>query len=150
MAQKRRNEGDGPIDLMLSPDLIDNSSPESVVVKWLQDIGADSSLPSIFQGSGFKETLILRHLKVDRMELGLVIFTLTIKSPITNRYRTSLGGADKEPAEQEQPIAKPQKTSKFMTKYERARILDTRALQISMNVPVMVELEGKTVHWRLQ
>lgn len=31
-----------------------------------------------------------------------------------------------------------------MTKYERARILGTRALQLSMNAPVMVELEGET------
>lgn len=38
----------------------------------------------------------------------------------------------------------PRKTSKYMTKYERARILGTRALQISMNAPVMVELEGET------
>ncbi|KAK9943991.1 hypothetical protein M0R45_009577 [Rubus argutus] len=38
----------------------------------------------------------------------------------------------------------PRKTSKFMTKYERARILGTRAVQISMNAPVMVELEGET------
>ncbi|KAG8476279.1 hypothetical protein CXB51_033010 [Gossypium anomalum] len=36
------------------------------------------------------------------------------------------------------------KTSKCMTKYERARILGTRTLQISMNAPVMVELEGET------
>merc|ERR1711865_860069 len=35
-------------------------------------------------------------------------------------------------------------TTKYMTKYERARILGTRALQISMNAPVMVELEGET------
>ena len=35
-------------------------------------------------------------------------------------------------------------TSKYMTKYERARILGTRALQISMNAPVMVEIEGET------
>uniref|UniRef100_A0A0D6R8T4 Uncharacterized protein n=1 Tax=Araucaria cunninghamii TaxID=56994 RepID=A0A0D6R8T4_ARACU len=55
----------------------------------------------------------------------------------------TLGGADKEPAE-EQPSEKPRKTSKYMTKYERARILGTRALQISMNAPVMVELEGET------
>ncbi|XP_015886704.3 DNA-directed RNA polymerases II, IV and V subunit 6A [Ziziphus jujuba] len=48
---------------------------------------------------------------------------------------------DKE--EQEQ-VEGPHKTSKFMTKYERARILGTRALQISMNAPVMVELEGET------
>ena len=31
-----------------------------------------------------------------------------------------------------------------MTKYERARVLGTRALQISMCAPVMVELEGET------
>ncbi len=31
-----------------------------------------------------------------------------------------------------------------MTKYERARVLGTRALQISMNAPVMVDIEGET------
>ena len=36
------------------------------------------------------------------------------------------------------------KTNPYMTKYERARILGTRALQISMNSPVMVDLEGLT------
>ncbi|XP_025099662.1 DNA-directed RNA polymerases I, II, and III subunit RPABC2-like [Pomacea canaliculata] len=35
-------------------------------------------------------------------------------------------------------------TTKFMTKYERARVLGTRALQIAMCAPVMVELEGET------
>lgn len=35
-------------------------------------------------------------------------------------------------------------TSKFMTKYERARVLGTRALQIAMCAPIMVELEGET------
>ena len=35
-------------------------------------------------------------------------------------------------------------TTPYMTKFERARILGTRALQISMNAPVMVELEGET------
>lgn len=39
---------------------------------------------------------------------------------------------------------KPRKTTKYMTKYERARVLGTRALQISMNAPVMVNLEGET------
>lgn len=38
----------------------------------------------------------------------------------------------------------PRVTSKYMTKYERARILGTRALQISMNAPVMVNIEGET------
>jgi DNA-directed RNA polymerase I, II, and III subunit RPABC2 len=35
-------------------------------------------------------------------------------------------------------------TSPYMTKYEKARILGTRALQISMNAPVMVDLNGET------
>ncbi|CAM9781866.1 unnamed protein product [Pylaiella littoralis] len=35
-------------------------------------------------------------------------------------------------------------TTKYMTKYERARILGTRALQISMNAPVMVDIESET------
>ncbi len=35
-------------------------------------------------------------------------------------------------------------TTPYMTKYERARILGTRALQISMGAPVMVELDGET------
>ena len=35
-------------------------------------------------------------------------------------------------------------TTPYMTKYERARVLGTRALQISMGAPVMVELEGET------
>ncbi|RNA31359.1 DNA-directed RNA polymerases and III subunit RPABC2 [Brachionus plicatilis] len=34
-------------------------------------------------------------------------------------------------------------TSPYMTKYERARILGTRALQISMCAPIMVELENE-------
>ncbi|KAK7279992.1 hypothetical protein RJT34_25054 [Clitoria ternatea] len=51
---------------------------------------------------------------------------------------------DPEDREEEAPVERPRKTSKYMTKYERARILGTRALQISMNAPVMVELEGET------
>lgn len=35
-------------------------------------------------------------------------------------------------------------TTKYMTKYEKARVLGTRALQISMNAPVMVNVEGET------
>ena len=36
------------------------------------------------------------------------------------------------------------RTTRYMSKYERARILGTRALQISMNAPVMVDIEGLT------
>ncbi|KAG0275277.1 DNA-directed RNA polymerases I II and III subunit RPABC2 [Linnemannia exigua] len=35
-------------------------------------------------------------------------------------------------------------TTPYMTKYERARILGARALQLSMNAPVLVDLEGET------
>jgi len=49
---------------------------------------------------------------------------------------TATGGVSKE--------IKQKMTTRYMTKYERARILGTRALQISMNAPIMVELEGET------
>ena len=35
-------------------------------------------------------------------------------------------------------------TTPYMTKYERARVLGVRALQISMNAPVLVDLEGES------
>ncbi|KAK5070778.1 subunit common to RNA polymerases I, II, and III [Lithohypha guttulata] len=35
-------------------------------------------------------------------------------------------------------------TTPYMTKYERARVLGTRALQISMNAPPLVDLQGET------
>ncbi|KAI9104788.1 Rna polymerase Ii complexed with Atp [Phlyctochytrium arcticum] len=35
-------------------------------------------------------------------------------------------------------------TTPYMTKYEKARILGTRALQISMSAPVMVDLNGES------
>lgn len=35
-------------------------------------------------------------------------------------------------------------TTRYLTKYERARLLGTRALQLSMNAPPLVELEGET------
>jgi len=35
-------------------------------------------------------------------------------------------------------------TTRYMTKYERARVLGTRALQISMNAPLMTDVAGET------
>lgn len=35
-------------------------------------------------------------------------------------------------------------TTRYMTKFERARVLGARALQISMSAPIMVPLEGET------
>ncbi|KAL7749491.1 subunit common to RNA polymerases I, II, and III [Sorochytrium milnesiophthora] len=46
----------------------------------------------------------------------------------------SLGAAEK----------KERVTTPYMTKYEKARVVGTRALQISMNAPVLVELNGET------
>ena len=44
-----------------------------------------------------------------------------------------------------QPIDKSKRiTTRYMTKYERARVLGTRALQISMNAPVMVDISAET------
>ena len=43
-----------------------------------------------------------------------------------------------------QPSTGPRRTSPYMTKYERARIIGSRALQISMNAPVMVDTQGMT------
>eukprot|EP01086_Lenisia_limosa_P003618 TRINITY_DN1822_c0_g1_i1.p2 TRINITY_DN1822_c0_g1~~TRINITY_DN1822_c0_g1_i1.p2 ORF type:complete len:102 (-),score=40.78 TRINITY_DN1822_c0_g1_i1:34-339(-) len=50
--------------------------------------------------------------------------------------------AQPEEAEAAAPAARI--TTPYMTKYERARLIGTRALQISMNAPLMVELEGET------
>ncbi|KAJ1987108.1 hypothetical protein H4R33_003023 [Dimargaris cristalligena] len=47
--------------------------------------------------------------------------------------------ADESEMEQKERITTP-----YMTKYERAKILGTRALQLSMNAPPMVEIEGET------
>jgi DNA-directed RNA polymerases I, II, and III subunit RPABC2 len=35
-------------------------------------------------------------------------------------------------------------TTKYMTKYEKARVLGTRALQISLGAPVLVDVNGET------
>ncbi|TRM65898.1 RNA polymerase, subunit omega/K/RPB6 [Schizophyllum amplum] len=59
---------------------------------------------------------------------------------------TKMGGLE-EAEERKQPQRQPNKervTTPYLTKYERARILGTRALQISMNAPVLVPLDGET------
>ena len=53
--------------------------------------------------------------------------------------RQDLGVVD----QQRQPN-KERITTPYLTKYERARILGTRALQISMNAPVLVPLDGES------
>ncbi|KAI6232952.1 hypothetical protein M3Y99_00955200 [Aphelenchoides fujianensis] len=49
-----------------------------------------------------------------------------------------------EPSQRTAAAPSERVTTQYMTKYERARILGTRALQIAMGAPVMVELEGET------
>jgi DNA-directed RNA polymerase I, II, and III subunit RPABC2 len=77
-------------------------------------------------------------------------------------YYDEPGGVDEEPAGEEEGedaengveildgprqgggAVTDRTTTPYMTKYERARILGTRALQISMNAPVLVQLDGET------
>ncbi|KAI7864364.1 DNA-directed RNA polymerase IIa [Spinellus fusiger] len=54
----------------------------------------------------------------------------------------TLGGQTEPPRDAVENTDK--HTTPYMTKYERARILGTRALQISLNAPVMVELDGES------
>ncbi|CAH8436393.1 unnamed protein product [Schistosoma guineensis] len=56
--------------------------------------------------------------------------------------------ADEAPRLSGQNMAAPVEKSKrittpYLTKYERARVLGARALQLSMSAPVMVELDGE-------
>lgn len=41
------------------------------------------------------------------------------------------------------------KTLPYMTKYEKARILGSRAIQINMNSPVMIDTKGETDSLRI-
>ncbi|KAG1454152.1 hypothetical protein G6F56_007392 [Rhizopus delemar] len=55
------------------------------------------------------------------------------------------GGAQRQREQSPDPNERTERlTTPYMTKYERARILGTRALQISLNSPVMIELNGET------
>eukprot|EP00915_Cephaloidophora_sp_WS-2016_P000675 GHVH01000856.1.p1 GENE.GHVH01000856.1~~GHVH01000856.1.p1 ORF type:complete len:126 (+),score=20.13 GHVH01000856.1:21-398(+) len=38
----------------------------------------------------------------------------------------------------------PKMTSPYMTKFEKARIIGTRAMQISMNAPITIQANGET------
>ncbi|KAI1788806.1 subunit common to RNA polymerase I [Ganoderma leucocontextum] len=52
--------------------------------------------------------------------------------------------ASRSAAQGERQPNKVRMTTPYLTKYERARVLGTRALQISMNAPVLVPLDGET------
>lgn len=51
---------------------------------------------------------------------------------------------DKERNDKITNASKERITTKFLTKYEKARILGARALQISKNAPILVEVEPGT------
>ena len=53
---------------------------------------------------------------------------------VENNNNEDLAGepVETEDREEQEAIERPRKTSKYMTKYERARILGTRALQIRL------------------
>lgn len=56
-----------------------------------------------------------------------------------------LSGPDAKSSSGPKAIEKSKRiTTRYLTKYERARVLGTRALQISMNAPVMVDIAGET------
>lgn len=57
--------------------------------------------------------------------------------------------AEGEEKGDEQTVERPRKTSKYMTKYERARILGTRALQIRFNFvhPVFFKISFPISIW---
>ncbi|KAI8052686.1 RNA polymerase, subunit omega/K/RPB6 [Thamnidium elegans] len=54
------------------------------------------------------------------------------------------GGVGTAPAETNTAERTERITTPYMTKYEKARILGTRALQISLSAPVMIEIDGET------
>lgn len=60
-------------------------------------------------------------------------------------HTQATGGEDFSVLTAGAPIDRTQRmTTRYLTKYERARVLGTRALQLSLNAPPMVELEGET------
>ncbi|KAF9275873.1 DNA-directed RNA polymerases I II and III subunit RPABC2 [Mortierella alpina] len=65
-------------------------------------------------------------------------------NPIIRKERVDIGKQAGFPLPPKAVAKEDRTTTPYMTKYERARILGARALQISMNAPVLVELDGET------
>ncbi|KAH0786227.1 DNA-directed RNA polymerases II, IV and V subunit 6A [Histomonas meleagridis] len=47
-------------------------------------------------------------------------------------------------SEDEIPVLRPIKTTPYLTKYEKARVIGSRAIQISMGAPIHVDAEGES------
>lgn len=69
--------------------------------------------------------------------------TLGDRSVVVSGDTAAAKRSEKAPTDKKIPSDQ-RTTTPYMTKYEKARILGTRALQISMNAPVLVDLEGET------
>merc|ERR1712141_684373 len=70
-----------------------------------------------------------------------------IQGPKTIEFLDASQAEKAKKSHKEASLAVPKElrmTTAYMTKYERARVLGTRALHIAMSAPVMVELEGLT------
>lgn len=74
-------------------------------------------------------------------DLWLLFLSQTLLQEVVDVDTDPKERVDIRMGEPEEPN-KEKVTTKYMTKYEKARILGTRALQISMNAPIMVEADG--------
>lgn len=74
----------------------------------------------------------------------LEILAPTGGTDVTLNNNNNHGNLQKRSASARAVAKEDRQTTPYMTKYEKARILGTRALQISMNAPVLVALEGET------
>ncbi|KAM0715947.1 hypothetical protein Q7P37_008461 [Cladosporium fusiforme] len=77
---------------------------------------------------------------VDQDDMNNIVTSgdITAQEKAAKSLNTVKGVKDKKIANENRS------TTPYMTKYERARVLGTRALQISMNAPVLVDVEGET------
>ena len=72
---------------------------------------------------------------------------LRMKLSIIKKGKSSLMEDNFEvfpPKEDEKINKKERKTSVYLTKYEKARVLGMRSVQISMNAPVSIDTKGET------
>lgn len=61
-------------------------------------------------------------------------------SSVQEEYLSSSSVFDQELASEEEKVSEVRITSPIMTKYEKSHVLGTRAMQISMNAPILVDV----------
>jgi len=93
--------------------------------------------PSLMKKSFSRKTKTIRWYPIHPLKLSIQEVIEDVEHEGVSAIRKAITGDDRI-------------TSPFMTKYERARILGTRALQISKNAPLMIVPEmGETDPYRL-